>query len=144
MLLGKFPHGLDVGCISGIQQDVLADQLAEGRFEHSHVGRYEDQRPLGYRPHRLDGGGQVAVGLNRESIERQIDADVVDRVGICGGGFLAQALSVISRIGGAADSASFVLDSSVTYGQAESSTCFAASFIAKARQVGKLHSLQLV
>src|SRR4030042_3287508 len=53
-------------------------------------------------------------------------------------------LRAIRRIGGAADSANWVFASGVTYGQADNSTCLADSFMAKAKQVGKPHSLQLV
>ena len=55
-----------------------------------------------------------------------------------------RALSVTSRMGGAAAASSWALAASLTYGQAASSACLAASFMAKARQVGKPHSLQLV
>jgi hypothetical protein len=51
---------------------------------------------------------------------------------------------VTNRIGGAADSANWVFDSSLTYGQSDSSTCLAANFMANAKQVGNPHSLQFV
>ena len=47
-------------------------------------------------------------------------------------------------MGGAEAASSAVLASSLTYGHLSSSVPFWASFMAKARQVGKPHSLQLV
>ena len=47
-------------------------------------------------------------------------------------------------MGGAEAVSNWALASSVTYGQADSSACRAASFMAKARQVAKPHSLQFV
>ncbi len=51
---------------------------------------------------------------------------------------------VTRRIGGAAAASSDARVSSVTYGHFDSSVPFCASFMAKARQVGKPHSLQFV
>jgi len=58
--------------------------------------------------------------------------------------FLSPLPMVTKRIGGAAAAASWAFASSVTSGQAASSACLAANFMAKARQVGYPHSLQLV
>src|SRR3990172_5623570 len=51
---------------------------------------------------------------------------------------------VMSRIGGAADSPRIFLASSDASGQVSRLACFAASFMAKARQVGWPHFLQFV